>query len=63
MRIFGGGDGSRTHVQKSIRIGISERRRLFTFPYADVRRQTSALGSSKAVTGAGAHPCSRSPLK
>ena len=60
---YGGGDGSRTHVQKSIRIGVSERRRLFTFPYADVRRQTSALGSSQAVTGAGAHPCSRSPLK
>ena len=60
---YGGGEESRTPVQKSIRTGVSERRHLFTFPYADAKRQASALSSSKAVTGAGARPCSRSPLK
>ena len=37
----GGGEENRTPVRKSIRIGISERRRLFKIPQKDVKRQTS----------------------
>ena len=59
----GGDGGNRTRVRKSIRTGVSERRRFFKFPYKDVKRQTSLLGSSKTVIAAGALRYSRSPLK
>ena len=42
---FGGGEGSRTPVRKPIHKSFSERRRLFTFPWADGSRQSSALSS------------------
>ena len=61
--LLGGGEESRTPVQKPIRTGISERRHLFTFPYPDAKCQASGLGSSQSVTAAGARRRSRSPLK
>ena len=59
----GGDEENRTPVRKSIHTGVSERRRLFEFPYKDAKRQASLLGSSESVTAAGAGRCSRSPLK
>ena len=41
----GGGEGNRTPVRKPIHKSFSERRRLFTFPWADGSRQSSTLGS------------------
>ena len=61
--LLGGGEESRTPVQKPIRTGISERRHLFTFPYPDAKCQASGFGSSHSVTTAGARRRSRSPLK
>ena len=61
--LHGGGEESRTPVQKFIRTGVSERRHFFAFPSADVKCQTSVFSSSEAVTAAGAHRRSRSPLK
>ena len=52
--LLGGGEESRTPVQKLIRIGISERRHFFKFPCTGVKCQTRALGSSEAVIQAGA---------
>lgn len=59
----GGDGGNRTHVRKSIHTGVSERRRLFKFPYTAAKRQAAVLGSSQSVTAAGAGSSSLSPLK
>ena len=59
----GGDEESRTPVQKFIHIGVSERRHLFTFPYAHAKCQAYALSSSWVVTKAGAGSRSCSPLK
>ena len=43
----GGGEESRTPVQKSIHTGISERRHFFKFPHTVVKCQTTVFGSSE----------------
>ena len=63
MKVIGGDEENRTPVRKSIHTGVSERRRLFAFPYTFAKRQADVLGSSKSVTAAGALRRSRSPLK
>ena len=61
---LGGGDGgNRTRVRKSVRTGVSERRHIFTFPYAAVKCRTAVLGSPLSVIKAEALLYSRSPLK
>ena len=62
MKVIGGDGGNRTRVRKSIRTGVSERRRLFKIPYIAAKRQAAILGSPKAVTAEGALRRSRSPL-
>ena len=42
---FGGAEGSRTPVQKPIRVSISERSRLSTFPYTKANRHAFVLSS------------------
>ena len=42
----GGGDGSRTHVQKELSVGVSGCRRSTTFPPRHADRQASALVAS-----------------
>ena len=59
---FGGGEGSRTPVQKSIPLRHSERRHLFAFPPASVKCQTIAFGSFQVMISAEANRYSRSPL-
>ena len=59
----GGDGGNRTRVRKSIRTGVSERRRLFKFPYKSAKRQADLLGSPPVVTAAGTSHRSWSPLK
>ena len=59
---FGGSEENRTPVQKLIHTGISERSRIFTFPYKAVKRPTALLSSPYCVTVGGTPRRSRSPL-
>ena len=58
----GGSEENRTPVQKFFHTGLSERSRLFTFPYKAVKRPTALLGSSYFVTAGGTTRCSCAPL-